>query len=65
MNNGVKYFSKIMKISLKRDGDRNEFRIYNSREGIAPEEIDKIWDRFYRGDNSRKYSGGVLLKILS
>lgn len=63
VDNGIKYSSKILKISLKRKGDRNEFKIYNSGEGIAPEEIDRIWDRFYRGDKSRKYSGGFGLGL--
>ncbi|MGL4567850.1 MAG: sensor histidine kinase [Fusobacteriaceae bacterium] len=63
VDNGIKYSSKILKISLKKNGDKNEFRIYNSGEGIPQEEIDKIWDRFYRGDRSRKYTGGFGLGL--
>lgn len=69
IDNGIKYSSetlkssKVLKMSLKKNGDKNEFRIYNSGEGIAPEEMDKIWDRFYRGDRSRKYTGGFGLGL--
>lgn len=63
IDNGVKYSSKILKIDLEKIGDKAQFKIYNSGEGISKEEIERIWDRFYRGDKSRRYTGGFGLGL--
>jgi len=40
-------------INSKTDGAKVEITVANSGEGISEEEIDEIWNKFYKGDKSR------------
>lgn len=42
----------------ERDGDRVCVSVENSGSHIADEDIEKLWDRFYKADRSRQRSGG-------
>jgi signal transduction histidine kinase len=45
-------------ITITDENDKVKIGIENKGEPIANEELDKIWDRFYRGDPSRQRSQG-------
>ncbi|GAB0169860.1 HAMP domain-containing sensor histidine kinase [Lysinibacillus sp. CTST325] len=45
-------------ISTIEEEERVKVRVENKGTHIAPEHLEKIWDRFYRGDTSRQRSKG-------
>jgi len=45
-------------VSAERAGDRIRLSVRDSGSGIAPEQLPQIFDRFYKGDASRKSAGG-------
>lgn len=49
----------ILKLFLKENGNMLEFSIFNQGPPIQPEDLSKIWTKFYRDRNS-KYSGSGL-----
>ena len=48
-DNGGKYIVKIHDIS----SSKTEISVYNEGEGIAPDDIPLVFDRFYKSDRSR------------
>lgn len=65
--NAVKNVSPngILKLSLTRQNDRLRFAIFNQGKQIPTENLDRIWDKFYR-DKNAKYSGsGLGLSIVA
>ncbi len=58
--NAVKYNYKggFIRMTLRGDGQRVRFDIANSGAAIPPEEQDKVFTRFYRGDKARTRSVG-------
>jgi len=60
INNALKYTNEggIIKLDLKRNRNNTIFTVTNSGVGINPEDIEKIFDRFYKIDNSRKSKEG-------
>ncbi len=60
MSNAVKYGNErgVIRISLTQERKRAVLCVYNSGQGIAPEERDRIFDRFYRVDKSRSRGSG-------
>lgn len=51
-------------VNLKNDHDRVNISIFNEGNQIPADKIDKIWDRFYRIDESRnRQSGGTGLGL--
>ncbi|MEG2939378.1 MAG: HAMP domain-containing sensor histidine kinase [Oscillospiraceae bacterium] len=40
-------------VGIEADATRTEIRVRNSGDGIAPDELEKIFDRFYKTDKSR------------
>ena len=62
MDNAIKYSpegSKV-KLSLCSDGRYAVCSVEDNGVGIAPDELDKIWERFYRADGSRSEEGSGL-----
>ena len=45
-------------LSAERTGDTVRLSVRDSGSGIAPEQLPHIFDRFYKGDASRKSAGG-------
>jgi len=58
MDNAIKYTDDDGQIRIDAYAEKNDtvIRIQNTGAGIAPADIEKIFDRFYRGDKSRVYS---------
>jgi signal transduction histidine kinase len=57
--NALKYTSDggQVKISVRCEPNQAVVRFHDSGFGIPAEEIDKIWQRLYRGDKSRSQRG--------
>lgn len=53
-DNAIKYNEPlgVVEISLTKAGSEFELRISNSGKGIQAEKLERIFDRFYRGDDS-------------
>ena len=56
IGNAVNYTGedKQVFVSLKRDGEFFRFAVTDTGKGIKPEELDDIWDRYYRSSESHK-----------
>ncbi len=66
ISNAVKYADKNIDISLSDNGRKVRFSITNDGTGINKENIDKVWDEFYRSDSintSRIGGNGLGLSI--
>lgn len=59
-DNAVKYSAerKEIHLSLSRNYNSVEIAVQDFGEGIAPDEIDKVFDRFYRVDKARSRKKG-------
>ncbi len=59
-DNAVKYSAerKEIHLSLSRNYNSVEIAVQDFGEGIAPEEVDKVFDRFYRVDKARSRKKG-------
>lgn len=68
IDNAIKYCDKngIIKISTNLKSDKVFVNIYNNGPKINEEEINHIWDRFYKSDKARtnKVSTGLGLSIV-
>lgn len=55
IDNALKYSNDggIVRVSLKKQNDKKVLSIYNTGSGIKDSEKDKIFERFYRTDDSR------------
>lgn len=60
VTNAVTYGKEngTVKVSLKKNGDNVVLSVTDDGIGIAPEHIDKIWQRFYRVDKARSREDG-------
>lgn len=69
VDNALKYSQGEVLVTLENLGDRAIIRIADSGIGIAPENLDKIFDRFFKADTARakldddKISAGLGLSI--
>lgn len=63
VDNAIKYTNGRIRISLEKGQGIAKLTVYNTGAGIPSDEIDKIWDRFYRCDKSREYIGGFGLGL--
>lgn len=48
----------LIRVSAGYDGTKRFVKVYNTGHGIVPEDIDKIFNRFYRVDTSRDRNTG-------
>ena len=57
LDNAIKFTpdSGTISISAVKDEEKTTVSIRNSGQGISPEEIDRIFERFYKVDKSRSY----------
>ena len=53
MSNAVKYADKRIDLHLSKSGKKVIFKIENDGPGISRQDIDRIWDTFYKTDDSR------------
>lgn len=60
IDNALKYSGEggTVKVTLRKISDRKVLSIYNTGQGIKDEEKDKIFERFYRSDQSRNRATG-------
>jgi len=56
IDNAIKYSGGDINISIEKSGSYAHIIVQNSGEPIAPEKLDKLFDRFYRVDESREYT---------
>lgn len=65
LDNACKYTNTggHIEVCLQRQRKHVILTISNTGEGILPEHIDKIFDRFYRADDSRKHTGSYGLGL--
>jgi len=65
LDNAAKYTDTggWMDVTLSQERNYTVFTVKNSGKGISAEELPKLFDRFYRGDKSRKTSGGFGLGL--
>ena len=56
ISNGINYTGedKTITVNLLRDKDSVRFEVVDSGNGIPPEELDVIWERYYRASETRK-----------
>lgn len=67
MSNAIKYCDNKIRIILKNNGKRVEFNIINDGAKIPRNELNKVWDVFYKTDESRSdriSSSGVGLAVV-
>lgn len=60
IDNALKYSGEngAVRVSLKKQGDKKIFSVYNTGKGVKEDEKDKIFERFYRSDDSRSRATG-------
>lgn len=66
IDNAIKHSAEngIVRVALTKAGNKNIFQVYNTGNGIKNSEKDKIFNRFYRSDESRsKVTGGYGLGL--
>jgi signal transduction histidine kinase len=59
LDNAIKYTPAGGRVELSAhvDGDNTAITVKDTGIGIAPEDLPRIWDRLFRGDQSRSLSG--------
>ena len=57
VDNAIKYNATEITISTRRQDDMAQIRIHDNGMGISANEINRIWDRLFRGDRSRSKPG--------
>ncbi len=62
-DNAFRYADKFVNVTLTASQGQAVLSFANDGPGIAPEEIAKIWERFYRSDKARQYDGGYGLGL--
>lgn len=60
IDNALKYSKDggTVRVSLTRENDKTVFYVYNTGTGVKEEDKDKIFERFYRSDESRNRATG-------
>lgn len=63
IDNAIKYCDKKIDISLSKNASEVKLEISNDGVGIAKDDIDRIFDRFYKVDASRSVKSGFGLGL--
>lgn len=60
IDNAIKYSNDggTVKVTLSKHGDKKVFSVFNTGQGVKEEETEKIFERFYRSDESRNRATG-------
>ena len=60
IDNALKYSNEggTVKVTLGRHGDKKVFSVFNTGQGVREDEKEKIFERFYRSDESRNRATG-------
>lgn len=60
IDNALKYSKEggTVRVSLTKEDGKVEFSVYNTGSGVKDSEKDKLFERFYRSDESRNRSTG-------
>ncbi|WP_054711474.1 ATP-binding protein [Bacillus sp. JCM 19041] len=58
LDNAIKYSSEPVNLSISRTASGVQLDIKDKGEGIPADEVDKVYDRFYRVDKSRTRETG-------
>lgn len=60
LDNGLKYSNEFgqIKVGLASNGRNIKFYVFNTCDGPLDDDLDKLFDRFYRPDNSRSRETG-------
>lgn len=61
INNAINYSGddKTVTVRVKRIDDGARVEVSDRGKGIAPEELDKVWDRYYRAAHSKRATVGT------
>jgi two-component system, OmpR family, sensor kinase len=64
LDNALKHSTRDINITAKQVGSQAEIRVQDFGEGMSPEKLEHVFDRFYRGDDSATIPGfGLGLSI--
>jgi signal transduction histidine kinase len=64
LDNALKHSSSHVNVTAKQDGAKVEIRVQDFGEGISPEKLEHVFDRFYRGEEDAVIPGfGLGLSI--
>ncbi len=65
VENAIAYSEEgsTINISARTDGVMVQVRVTDNGDGIPPEDIDKVFDKFYRGSQNRRQPGGTGLGL--
>jgi len=63
LDNALKHSTGNINVTAKPNGKRVEIRVQDFGEGIQPEKLDHVFDRFYRGDDATIPGFGLGLPI--
>jgi signal transduction histidine kinase len=64
LDNALKHSTGEINVSARRLGNRVEIRVQDFGEGMSPEKLEHVFDRFYRGEDSATVPGfGLGLSI--
>ena len=64
LNNALKHSSGDINITAQQNGTQLEIRVQDFGEGISPEKLEHVFDRFYRGEDTSTIPGfGLGLSI--
>jgi signal transduction histidine kinase len=57
LDNALKHSAGDIDVNAKRKGSLIQIHVQDVGEGIAPQELEHIFDRFYRGDQTTAVQG--------